>query len=225
MGLYLTSRSGPKDGNVIKLRRDGFVLTVAVDDHDRTAPKDSSLISWYYSRRARPGNDNLYRPGRKVNEASVVPEEFYEEIAGITGLEEPFKFICNMDLLRQDRVQNFLMRRILSDGAHFKKLAKLGFVFLGDAAHATSIVGSQGADVAIQDAMDLADVLDKTDIGTYTKEWESISFEPRKALTQEYLASTILKFYERTLLEQEGSPSWASLGEKAENVLADMHNT
>lgn len=41
----------------------------------------------------RRGNDVLYRPGRKVNEVNVVPEEFYEEIFRLQVLEEPFKYV------------------------------------------------------------------------------------------------------------------------------------
>jgi hypothetical protein len=86
------------EGNVLEVRRDGFVLLVAVDDRDGD---EHVLISWFYSRRARPGNDVLYRPGRKVNEANVIPEEFYQEISRIKGLVEPFKYICDMEIMRR----------------------------------------------------------------------------------------------------------------------------
>lgn len=145
------------EDNVLEVRRDGFVLLVAVGDFDGD---EDVLISWFYSRRARPGNDVLYRPGRKVNEANVIPEEFYLEIPGIKGLVEPFKYVCDMEILRRDRIRNFLMRQLASHSTEFKELVKLGFVFLGDAAHGTPIVGSEGADYAIQDALDLTDVLD-----------------------------------------------------------------
>jgi hypothetical protein len=68
--------------NVLEVWRDGFVLLVAVDDRDGD---EDVLISWLYSRRGRPGNDVLYRPGRTVNEANVIPEEFYQGISGIKG--------------------------------------------------------------------------------------------------------------------------------------------
>jgi hypothetical protein len=69
------------------------------------------MIGWYNSRRAWLSNDVLYRPGRNVNEADVILEDFHEEIADIQALEEPFKFIFDQEMMRQDRIQNFLMRQ------------------------------------------------------------------------------------------------------------------
>ena len=210
------------EGNVLEVRRDGFVLLVAVDDRDGD---EHVLISWFYSRRARPGNDVLYRPGRKVNEANVIPEEFYQEISGIKGLVEPFKYICDMEIMRRDRIQNFLMRQLAFNSAEFKELAKLGFVFLVDAAHGTPIIGSEGVDYAIQDPLDLADVLDDYYIRDFTKERASAEFEQADPVSSDRLRAMILKFYETKLPDREGTSSWQTVVENAENVLATMHNT
>jgi hypothetical protein len=45
--------------------------------------------------------------GRKAKEANVIPEEFYQEISGIKELVEPFKYVCDMEIVRRDRIQNF----------------------------------------------------------------------------------------------------------------------
>lgn len=211
------------DGNVLELRKEGFALVVAVDGRDAAG---DVLVGWYYSRRARPDNDVLYRPDRKVNEANVIPEGFYEEVSSIEGLqEEPYKFIYDVEMMRSDRIQSFLMRQVVSDGVEFKDLAKRGIIFLGDAAHATPIVGSEGADYAIQDALDLANVLDKFDVGPFTKERASPGLEQIGSVSSERLRAMILEFYESKLSGREGDFTWKSMGENAEKLLATMHNT
>jgi 2-polyprenyl-6-methoxyphenol hydroxylase-like FAD-dependent oxidoreductase len=116
------------------------------------------------------------------------------------------------------------MRQLVFNSTELKELAKLGFVFLGDAAHGMPIVGSEGADYAIQDALDLADVLDDYDIGAFTKEKASAEFEQADPVSSDRLREMILKFYE-TKLPDEGTSSWQTVVENAENVLDSMHNT
>lgn len=57
-------------------------------------------------------------------EANEIPDEPYEEISDTRGLEEPFKYICNMERMRRDRNQSFLMRQLVYDGNELEELAK-----------------------------------------------------------------------------------------------------
>lgn len=192
------------------------MLRLAVDGRDGDG---GALVSWFYSRRARPREDVLYRPDRQVDEANVIPEELYDEMSSIQGLEEPWKHVCDMEMIRRDRIQNFLMREVVSDWKAFKDLARLGIVFLGDAAHATPIVGGEGADYAIQDALELADMVENC------KEGMSAGFDHVEPAGDDRLEAMILKFYETKFSGEEGTPDWKSLRENAEKVLATMHNT
>jgi 2-polyprenyl-6-methoxyphenol hydroxylase-like FAD-dependent oxidoreductase len=99
------------------------------------------------------------------------------------------------------------MHQLAFNSAKFKELAKLGFVFLGDAAHRTPIISSEGVDYAIQDPLDLADVLNDYYIGDFTKERASAKFEQADPVSSDRLRAMILKFYETKLPNQEGTSS------------------
>ena len=95
---------------------------------------------------------------------------------------------------------------------------------MGDAAHAMPIVSSEGADHAIQDALDLSDVLDEYSIGAFTKERASVESEYAESASEERLTAMILKFYETKHPGREAASSWKNLGENAEKISATMHN-
>jgi tyrosinase len=149
-----------KERNVAELRRDGVLLRILVDDTQAGSgpTAEETLISYTYSRHARDGpeGDELYKPSRAVDDARVVPEAFFREIGTLSGLDGPWKYIFDEELLRKDRIQHWLMRSLVFDTQELSRLAQAGVVFLGDAAHATPILGSRGADIAIKDALELA---------------------------------------------------------------------
>ena len=61
--------------------------------------------------------------------------------------------------MKDDRLLNWLMRSILVDKADLDAAAEKGIVLLGDSCHHGPILGSDGANQAINDAMDLAERL------------------------------------------------------------------
>lgn len=132
---------------------------------DRT--KDGVLVSYTYSRPARAGDehDPLYRPRRSKEGAQDIPDAFIAELASLADqLDEPFRAVFDGDAMRHDRLLNWLMRaapRPLACDADWceEAAARGGVVLLGDAVHAEPILGGEGANVAIEDGMRLADVL------------------------------------------------------------------
>lgn len=113
-------------------------------------------LSYTYSRPAKEHNDPLHRPERPIPGATDIPEEFYQELAALQDLEPPFKAIFDAEEVRGDRVLHWLMRTLMTDPSEAQRLAKHGVVLIGDAVHATPILGGEGANMAIRDGIDLA---------------------------------------------------------------------
>lgn len=113
-------------------------------------------LSYTYSRPAKENNDPLHKPGRLISGATEIPEEFYAELAVLQGLEPPFKAIFDAAKVRNDRVLHWLMRTLMPDPGEAQRLAKHNVVLIGDAVHATPILGGEGANTAMSDAIDLA---------------------------------------------------------------------
>ena len=134
-------------------------------------------VSYTFSRPARPNDDPLYRPNRSPSEASVIPEEFYEEVSNLQGLSRPFQIIFSMEELRGARHLNWLMRSGLIPLDEVKSLAETNVVFIGEALHPLPILGSVGANVVIQEALQLADhIADNLPLVQYVepryKDWQ-----------------------------------------------------
>lgn len=113
-------------------------------------------LSATYSRPAKKNNDPLHKPDRPIPGAADIPEEFYEKLAALQDLKLPFKVIFDAEALRGDRVLHWLMRTLMPDPSEAQRLAKHDVVLIGDAAHATPILGGEGANMAIRDGIDLA---------------------------------------------------------------------
>lgn len=113
-------------------------------------------LSYTYSRPAKENNDPLHKPDRPIPGATDIPEEFYEELAELEDLEPPFKVIFDAEEVRGDRVLHWLMRTLMPDLSEAQRLAKHDVVLIGDAVHATPILGGEGANMAIRDGIDLA---------------------------------------------------------------------
>lgn len=114
-------------------------------------------VSYTFSRPAKDVDDPLYRPDRCIAAAKDIPEAFYQEVEGLRDLDGPFAGIFDGEKVRGDRMLHWLMRSVMPvlDEAH--KLVSQGVMLIGDAAHAMPILGGEGANVAIQDAMELAE--------------------------------------------------------------------
>ena len=136
-------------------------------------------LSYTYSRPALEINDPLHNPDRPMTGATKVPEEFFTELADLPKLQPPFNEIFNVEAVRQDRLLHWLMRAVSPNLFEATRLAGLNVVLIGDAAHATPILGSEGANIAIQDGIDLAEHIATRgtgDLGDFSKEkfetWE-----------------------------------------------------
>ncbi|KAI9810255.1 MAG: hypothetical protein M1827_006389 [Pycnora praestabilis] len=146
--------------NIIETLIHGVLLQISINE--RT--KDGVSISYIYSRSARqpPGDDPLFKPSRPNNNATLIPEDFFKEVEGLDGLEPPFSSMFDVSRIRGERVLHWLMRSLVMTAADLVWLAVgCGVAMIGDAAHAMPILGGNGANAAIMDAIDLAEHLEK----------------------------------------------------------------
>lgn len=141
------------DSVLLKTRVGDILLEISLSD-DIGSHVD---VSYTYSRPARDGNDCLHKPTRAIAGATEIPEEFFGELDALSSLEPPFAYIFDADNVRDDRVLHWLMRSVMPNSNEVEQLAERGVVFIGDAAHATPILGGEGANMAIQDGIDLAE--------------------------------------------------------------------
>lgn len=114
-------------------------------------------LTYTYSRPAREGEDPLHRPNRSKSAAKEIPERFYQELAALPKLKAPFDAIFDPEKVRKDRLLHWLMRQHAPDEAVLTSGSDKGLLLIGDAAHATPILGGDGANTAINDAFDLAE--------------------------------------------------------------------
>ena len=150
-------------------------------------------VKYTYSRPAHE-KDPLFRPDRKVWEAEIIPDELYYEIEGLTKLGPVFGDIFHPQRVRQDKVLNWLMRSWLVPLKKLQELADQGILLVGDAAHTMPILGSEGANWAIKDGVDLPNYLADNDF------------------------SQLRNFYEQRY------PEWQQAVSESERRLLDMHN-
>ena len=134
-----------------------------VSINDRQANSKVS-ISYVYSRAARSvqEGDPLHRPQRANAGATDIPEELYEELESfmeVSQVDQAFRDCFDVGKLRSERLLHWLMRTIRIPKEDLLRLAKHGIVSIGDAVHAVPILGGHGANMAILDAIKLADVL------------------------------------------------------------------
>ncbi|KAF2110429.1 hypothetical protein BDV96DRAFT_583992 [Lophiotrema nucula] len=144
-----------KISNVIELKRDDVLLQISINNHGAEDGRVS--ISWTYSRPALTNSpDPLHRPNRKAGEAGHIPSEFFDEIATLKTLPQPFAEVFKPDAILQGRVLHWLMRTSLTPLPSLKDLAEKHVYMIGEAVHAEPILGGEGANTAIVDGMQLA---------------------------------------------------------------------
>ncbi|GAB7359652.1 hypothetical protein MBLNU230_g6831t1 [Neophaeotheca triangularis] len=154
---------------------------------------DRVNISYTFSRPATTDDQALL--GRSVLAAEDKQTSFLEELHSLGPLPTPFKESFDPSAVKQDRITHWLMRSNLLDPATLERTAKEGHVaFLGDAVHALPILGGQGANAAMEDAVQLADC--------FSRDGQSID-------TASFYASR--------------HSQWATLREEAETALESMH--
>jgi 2-polyprenyl-6-methoxyphenol hydroxylase-like FAD-dependent oxidoreductase len=142
-----------ENGNVIETRKGDILLQIWVNSHYQdTFAVDISCV---YSRPAH-ANDPLHRPGRGLDESVDVPSAFFTEVSQLSGLERPFEETFNGEAILDDRILHWLMRTILVPLPELKRLSDKAVFLIGDSAHAMPILGGEGANSAVSDAIDLA---------------------------------------------------------------------
>ncbi|EAT82847.1 hypothetical protein HBI56_067600 [Parastagonospora nodorum] len=144
-----------KDSNVINFKDGNSRLHFNISDYD----KGKVSVSWTYSRPSRGDGDALHKPGRELSKATVIPKELFEELDQFrhVGLPPPFSDLFRPETVRNDRILHWLMRTTHIPKEDLQNFAQKGIVLMGDAAHAHPIVGGNGANIAIEDAVYLAE--------------------------------------------------------------------
>ncbi|KAL8793815.1 MAG: hypothetical protein Q9195_003645 [Heterodermia aff. obscurata] len=113
-------------------------------------------LSYTYSRPVHE-DDQLHKPDRPIPGATDIPEEFYTELNQLETLPSPYNTIFDSAKVRRDRVLHWLMRTTLGTREQIKSLTDRGVLLIGDAIHATPILGGEGANMALKDGVDLAE--------------------------------------------------------------------
>ena len=137
---------------VIQSRHKKVVLEISINEF---SAKHVDL-SYTYSRPVHE-DDQLHKPDRPIPGATDIPEEFYLELNQLETLPAPFNIIFDSAKIRRDRVLHWLMRTTLGTPEQIKYLANRGVLLIGDAIHATPILGGEGANLAMKDGVDLAE--------------------------------------------------------------------
>lgn len=144
-----------KDSSVLERRRGEVALKISVDEKK----DDLVSISWVYSRPAHGSSDVLFKPNRSTSDAKTIPDEFFQEVGSMQELEMLFEEIFDIKILKSERILSWLMRTIVVDLPKLQDVAKKGIFFMGDAIHAEPILGGEGANAAICDGVELADLI------------------------------------------------------------------
>ncbi|KAK9897959.1 FAD/NAD(P)-binding domain-containing protein [Cystobasidium minutum MCA 4210] len=129
--------------------RNGAQLSAGLNDIKR----GTAYHFWTYSRPAKEGEDPLFKPDRSTAEANAIPAEFFDEVEASSFSDQ-----VNREKTKEDRLLSWLLRSIELQEGDLERLPK-GVVVIGDAAHGTPILGGDGAEQAIQDAIALSKVI------------------------------------------------------------------
>jgi 2-polyprenyl-6-methoxyphenol hydroxylase-like FAD-dependent oxidoreductase len=141
-----------ENGNVIEMKKGDILLQIWINSHQQdTGAVDISCVN---SRPAQ-ANDPLHCPGRGLGESVDIPSAFFTKVSQLSGLERPFEETFNGEAILDDRILHWLMRTVLVPLPELKRLSDKAVLLIGDSAHAMPILGGEGANVAIWDAVDL----------------------------------------------------------------------
>jgi len=158
-----------KDATTLEMRRGKTLLQISLIGHEKNG-KDTivnSFIGCTYSRPAHT-NDKLHKPERSTTKAVIIPSELFKELKQLKDLPEPFSDAFDSKMFQKGRILHWLMRTTDVEPSDMHKLASQGIFLLGDAAHAQPIIGGNGANAAIKQALDLADhIAENRDFGSF----------------------------------------------------------
>ncbi|KAI9148368.1 FAD-dependent monooxygenase nscC [Paramyrothecium foliicola] len=176
--------------NVLEFKHGDSILNISINEHNG----DIVNVGWIYSRPARGSTDPLYRPNRPVSRATDIPDEFFTEVGALADLQQPFKEVFDPEKLREERVLHWLMRSVLVRQQELRRFADKGVFFMGDSVHAEPILGGEGANNAITDAVGLAKCISTSGLGGITSWYET------------------------------RYPAWENSVRRSEDAIAKMHN-
>jgi 2-polyprenyl-6-methoxyphenol hydroxylase-like FAD-dependent oxidoreductase len=86
------------------------------------------------------------------------------EVGKLPELEHPFSDAFDVEYMRGDRILHWLMRDTLVPLDDLTRLAERRILLIGDAAHAMPILGGDGANATILDAVELAECIARQDL-------------------------------------------------------------
>ena len=193
--------SALREDNVLTrgpVRPDDARLEISVNSRE----DDGSVsINYIYSRAANMGADRdpLHRPERPNTRATDIPKEFYEELNDFLRAckpGQPFEDCFDVEQIRSERVLHWLMRTTMIPKSGLLRLLQHGVVMIGDSAHALPILGGHGANMAILDAIGLADALeegpDMTRLHTFYEDnwqqWQNAVTQSKTTLAEIHVA-------------------------------------
>lgn len=135
---------------------DRTAVTLSVSDHTESEVRISWTLTWC------PTQADQYESDRQsIHDANKIPLSFYDRLAQIGPLAEPFQSVLNLDLARRTAKCSWLMRSVRVPKVDLMRTAQKGIVFVGDAAHAMPIVAGEGANHALLDGIQLGQALGK----------------------------------------------------------------
>ncbi|CZR50795.1 uncharacterized protein PAC_00669 [Phialocephala subalpina] len=184
--IYQSNFNG---GNVIETKRDHTLLQIWINDYQKNL--EAVDISYVYSRPTRD-NDHLHRPGRAPRESTDISKAFFDEVSQLSALEQSFRDAFDGEKIKKDRILH-LMRTSLTSLEDLIDFMKMGLVCLGDSAHAMPILGGEGANFAVEDAVLFAEsILSAARMEEIYKEryseWENELKESEKRLREMHSA-------------------------------------
>ena len=143
-----------QDFVLVHKRKGDILLEISLNQRNPT----TSDVNYTYSRPVRDGHDPLHNPNRTAAESIKIPKEFYKELEQLDGrFAKPFAKLFNPDNAWKNHVRHWLMRSLTPNTSEAQRLADQGVILIGDAIHATPILGGEGANLAMKDAIALAD--------------------------------------------------------------------
>lgn len=157
-----------KSPDGIRHSQDGVVLSIKADFWN--PDKQIVAVSYTLSRAATKTDQPLLN--RNISDAETLAKQFVDEVASLGQLPAPFDGVFNPETMSEDRLLHWLMRSSLANDKAIKDTAlDKGIVLLGDATHAQPVPGN-GANLAIDDALELAKHIDSAggvDISAFLK--------------------------------------------------------
>ena len=181
-----------KSPDGIRHSQDGAVLSIKADFWN----PDKQIVAVSYTLSRAAGEADKPMLDRNISDAETLAKQFVDEVASLGQLPAPFDGIFNPATMSEDRLLHWLMRSSLADDNAIRDAAlDKGIVLLGDSMHAQPIPGN-GANLAIDDALELARHISTTgdvDISAFlqarSQAWAEGKRENERALAELHPAS------------------------------------